>query len=619
VRTKYGRVVGRQEVDRNIHGDRVRFWEYLGIPYAAPPVNDLRWSPPASPEPWRGVRRAVNFGKICPQSIDVQGQSRGINADAMQLDTFPKTLNNLGSPPFPGADPSIEDEDCLFVNVYSDNVRSRRLKPVYVYIHEGGLDSRSGNNYPAQNIVEEAVLVTFNYRLGVLGFMTHPALNGEANFGLQDQIKCLEWVRDNIEAFGGDPNRVTITGQSSGASSVSALLVVPQARGLFRAAVASSNGLVQDSLNATVGQGALVGTLFGESLPNAQLDLLAPNPFEKQLEAMREASYLDIIASYEQFRKFPLLRSFLVDDVYLSSDVTQAFKEGESADVPTIIGSNRDELNNCYIRPMAYPDSNFSECNVLAPIIFARNIPAAIEYQRSLPINTTLKYDFLLGSLFGVDAIGDVKRSIQALTNTEDVEDQVWLLTSLISFNYKSYIVSKYGADNGQANLWQYYFTKRSPPNDPPNRSYSGFYNAFHTAEVPYVFGSNRTYHKNFLAPLVDIPLAKIMTKYWNSFVTTLDPNSGGLPEWEASDGSNWQLIQSGDEIYSEPIQSELETLFDIHIGPLLEKVANALSFIPNIPVEDGVVTEDYLNAVNEVKDRIEEIGSTFSYLKSDS
>ena len=125
------------------------------------------------------------------------------------------------------------------------------------------------------------------------------------------------------------------------------------------------------------------------------------------------------------------------------------------------------------------------------------------------------------------------------------------------------------------------------------------------------MFASNRTYHKNFVAPLVDIPLAKIMNRYWRSFVKSLNPNSRGLPLWEPTDGNNWQVINSGEEIFSDvPIQSELQTLFTNHIGPLLEKFSNGFGFIPNIPFDDGMndsVMEDYLNAVKELTDRIEE------------
>ena len=144
----------------------------------------------------------------------------GINQDAKELDTFPKTLNNL--PPYPGDSYSIMSEDCLFVNVYTSE-RSRRHwslereepKPVMVYVHEGGLDSRSANNFPAQNFIDnDVILITFNYRLGVLGFMAHPALDGVTNFGLQDSIKVLEWVKDNAEAFGGDPNRYLPSSQN---------------------------------------------------------------------------------------------------------------------------------------------------------------------------------------------------------------------------------------------------------------------------------------------------------------------------------------------------------------------------------------------------------------------
>ena len=196
---------------------------YRGIPYAAPPVGELRWRPPRRVRPWTGVRACTSFGPSCPQSGKVVGG---------------------------GQLPSSESEDCLYLNVWTPaRSRSERL-PVMVWIHGGGFITGSGS-LPAGNGEnlsrrENVVVVSLNYRLGVFGFLAHPELSAESahgvsgNYGLLDQQAALRWVRRNIAAFGGDPRRVTIFGQSAGGQSVIAQLVSPLARGLFARAISES-------------------------------------------------------------------------------------------------------------------------------------------------------------------------------------------------------------------------------------------------------------------------------------------------------------------------------------------------------------------------------------------
>src|SRR5215472_7282193 len=186
--------------------------EFLGIPYAAPPTGHLRWRPPQSPAGWRGIRDATQFGPSCPQ------------------------------PPNLFAPPGAMSEDCLYLNVYAPARSSMGGNdqggwPVLVWIHGGGLTEEAGRNYDGSELAADGtVVVTINYRLGALGFLAHPALaprpGGPAgNYGLVDQQAALRWVQDNIEQFGGDPDNVTIAGQSAGGLSVLAQMVSPGARG----------------------------------------------------------------------------------------------------------------------------------------------------------------------------------------------------------------------------------------------------------------------------------------------------------------------------------------------------------------------------------------------------
>ncbi|MGN6176819.1 MAG: carboxylesterase/lipase family protein, partial [Streptosporangiaceae bacterium] len=194
--------------------------EFLGIPYAAPPIGNLRWRPPAAAASWHGVRDATQFGPSCPQAL-------------------------TGNPLLP---PGPISEDCLYLNVYAPAVNSddQGGRPVLVWIHGGGLVQDGARDYDGSELAADGVVVvTINYRLGALGFLAHPALasrpgGAAGNYGLMDQQAALRWVQRNIARFGGDPDNVTIAGQSAGGLSVLAQMVSPGARGLFQRAIVES-------------------------------------------------------------------------------------------------------------------------------------------------------------------------------------------------------------------------------------------------------------------------------------------------------------------------------------------------------------------------------------------
>lgn len=197
------------------------YYYYLGIPFAAPPVGELRWKPPQPVEPWSGVRECTEFGPACPQPLL----------------------------PFAGFEFDTMDEDCLYLNVWTPAKSPNDCLPVMVLIHGGGFFSGSASQpfFDGAPLAKKGVVfVGINYRLGPLGFLAHPELAEESpegltgNYGLLDQIAALKWVQRNIAAFGGDPSRVTIFGESAGGMSVSALLLSPMAEGLFHRAIAQS-------------------------------------------------------------------------------------------------------------------------------------------------------------------------------------------------------------------------------------------------------------------------------------------------------------------------------------------------------------------------------------------
>ena len=294
---------------------------FKGIPYAAPPVGALRWREPQPAAAWEGTRKADTFGKACIQP------------------TYP-SMEGAG-------DVGPQSEDCLFLNVWTAGVDPGALKPVMVWIHGGAFKMGVGSDpmYGGAPLAQKgAVVVGLNYRLGLLGFFAHAALEQEApegavNFGLLDQIAALQWVQRNIGAFGGDPGNVTIFGQSAGAQSVLALLASPLARGLFHRGIAQSPYALPDHSRAkAVALGAAVATgLFRLDGERATAEQLRAVPAEKFTEkTMPGPEGTDVLV--------PSLGPVTVwGDKVLPKKLRATFEAGEQAPVRLIIGSNSDE------------------------------------------------------------------------------------------------------------------------------------------------------------------------------------------------------------------------------------------------------------------------------------
>jgi para-nitrobenzyl esterase len=283
---------------------------YKGVPYAAAPVGALRWSPPAPVAPWSGARDATHFGAICPQP-----SSPG--AGALLAGNQPHS------------------EDCLFLNVWTFD--GARKAPVMVWVHGGAFRFGSGSSRlydGAQFARDGVIMVSLNYRLGALGVFAHPALTRAAgpnaplgNYGLMDQVAALRWVRRNIAAFGGDPNNVTVFGESAGGVSVLSLMTAPAAQGLYAKAIVESGGgwEAEKSLGEEEQAGVSLTGLAADATPEA----LRAVPVETLLNAPLS------LAGSGPF----------VDGRFITTSVTRAFAEGREARVPMIIGSNSYEAS----------------------------------------------------------------------------------------------------------------------------------------------------------------------------------------------------------------------------------------------------------------------------------
>jgi para-nitrobenzyl esterase len=296
-------------IENNIH-------VFKGVPYAAPPVGKLRWLPPQPLEPWNGIRPATAYGFIAPQT--------------------PISLPGLAQ------ESETQSEDCLFLNIYSPGLDDAR-RPVMVWIHGGAFSMGSGSQQMFGNSTLAAnggiVLVTINYRLGVLGFLnlnelTNGKIPSTGNEGLQDQVAALRWVKENIAAFGGNPDNVTVFGESAGAMSVGCLLNMPEARGLFHKAILESPvGEMARPLDASV----IISKVFLKvlGLEAGDISALRSLPVAKMLRAQQETA---IITEQGAAPVVPV-----ADGVVMPRMPLEYLEAGRGFKLPTLIGSNLEE------------------------------------------------------------------------------------------------------------------------------------------------------------------------------------------------------------------------------------------------------------------------------------
>ena len=288
---------------------------FRGLPFAAPPVGENRWKAPQPVEPWEGVRDASEFGHVC-----------------VQPDTGYTNIANMEGQP-------SRSEDCLYLNVWTPAEDARDRLPVMVYFYGGAFTDGGGAPalYDGTALAERgAVVVTMNYRLGPLGFLAHPLLTAESaakssgNYGILDMVASLQWVQDNIAALGGDPDNVTIFGQSAGAMAIASLMTSPLAEGLFHRAISQSimGGAVQlNGANATLAAEEQAGLQKAEA---AGLTTLA---------AMRALTPEQVAAA------FPRTQTMIVDNYAIPEDPAIVFAEGRQHDVDVLMGANANEMS----------------------------------------------------------------------------------------------------------------------------------------------------------------------------------------------------------------------------------------------------------------------------------
>jgi para-nitrobenzyl esterase len=455
---------------------------FKGIPYAAPPLGDLRWKAPQPPAHWEGVRPADQFGAACTQNPP------------------------RNSAPGPG--PS---EDCLYVNVWTAAASASERRPVIVWTYGGGFTGGSGSMlwYDGEGLAKKgAVVVTYNYRLGMFGFFSHPELtresghNASGNYGLMDMAAALRWVHNNIQAFGGDPGRVTIAGESAGAIMVAVMVASPEGKGLFQRAISQS--------------GAWMGIGIGKSTPLAQAEE-AGVKLSKELGAENLAA-LRAKPAGEIFKN-GRMGGLVIDGWLVPEDPSVTFASGHENHVDVLVGSNRDE-GTFFVRAGATTASDYLEQT----------------HKR-----------------FG-DMAEDYLKLHPAASDAEAANSRLLGLRDELGWHMRTF--AKLEAERGKQ-AYLYFFT-HEPPTAPGQASRG----ATHTAEIRYMF--------NTLDPALpntetDRKLADLMSTYWANFAATGDPNRKGLPEWPRYNGkqSNDVMVLGDTSVAGPGIEPSVLAFFD--------------------------------------------------------
>jgi para-nitrobenzyl esterase len=451
---------------------------FKGVAYAQPPVGPARWTPPKPVADWQGVRPARDFGPAC-----------------VQPDSPPGNLY--------GDTPARMSEDCLSLNIWAP--RHAKRAPVFFWIHGGALTTGASSEsvYDGAKLAKRGVVVvTINYRLGVLGWLAHPALSAESargisgNYGLLDQIEALRWVKRNISAFGGDPANVTIAGESAGGLSVMYLMAAPPARGLFAKAISESGYMVSTP--------ELKVAKFGSPSAESAGETLAAKLKAPDLSALRamDPRVLTNAAARAGFGPFGA-----VDGKILPRQLVEVFDRGEQAPVPLLAGFNSGEIRSL---------------RMLAP----------------RPPASAAAYEATIRSRYG-----DLANGFLRLYPSSNLEESIIATTRDALYGWTAQRLAVKQTQLGQP-AYLYEFDHGYPAMD------SAGLHGFHASELPYVFGNADRLPAHWPKPPATAQeerLSDAMVSYWTSFARTGVPKASGQPTWRPydSDGAYMAFEQT--------------------------------------------------------------------------
>ena len=448
---------------------------YKGIPFAAPPVGELRWFPSQPPAKWEGVLQADKFA--------------------------PSPIQGWGSP-------SDMSEDCLYLNVWTPAKSSNDNIPVFVWIYGGGFNggSTSVPTYSGENLAKRGVvLVSIAYRVGQLGFMAHPELSAESphhvsgNYGLLDMITALKWIKKNIAAFGGDPNKVTIFGESAGGIAVSMLCASPLAKGLFEGAISESGGSFGPPRHTTY--------------PGENLKLLT-DAEQSGLEYTKSAG----VSSIAELRKIsadklPAIRGLawpIIDGYVIPDDQYKLYEAGRFNDTPILVGYNSDE--------------GASFMRISEPEAYINSVKE--------------RYGKFSGDLLKAYPVGENNVPKTARDLMRDA-----------AFGWHTWSWARLQSQIGKSKVYYYYFDQH--PDYPVDSPKAG-YGSPHGQEVAYVFNHLNPSDSNLTKS--DFEISDAMATYWTNFAKYGDPNGNDLPEWEAFSDANPKVMYFSHKPHMGPV-----------------------------------------------------------------
>ncbi|WP_315831623.1 carboxylesterase/lipase family protein [Bradyrhizobium prioriisuperbiae] len=470
VATTGGKVVGVAETDLNV---------FRGIPFAAPPVRNLRWRDPQPAVPWSGTRIADRFSPMCLQSLRPKNSVFYLGEEA-------------------------SSEDCLYLNIWAPRAGEPK-KPVMVFIYGGGwtIGSASLPLYSGDGLARKGVVVvSFNYRVGTLGFLSHPELAKESpdgtsgNYGLKDMVAALQWVKANVARFGGDPQNVTLYGQSAGAAAISLLMASPKAKGLFQKAIGESGafGTGERMLDRAAAETA--GVALAEKLK-------APS-----ITDMRNLGGDVIVTTGNTSRP-------IIDGVFLPRQPSEIFKSGAQMAIPILVGANANEAT-------VYP------------------VVRRAEDFRNDAVKT-----------YGERA-GELLALYPATDDTEAATSSYQLFRDRV---FAGPVRAWAKAQSGAAPVFMYHFARPQPFVKGigfQQQADAVSFGAYHGAEMAYAFGNLDVL--NALGKTRDWSdddrkLSRQLSLYWVNFAATGNPNANGLPVWPRYRAADEKVLFVGDAL----------------------------------------------------------------------